>query len=179
MIFVFTLVACGSGAANPTLPAPALKANPSATFIATGVRPTLYKTLPKADCQNINDGLAVTFRVSAGMSESSFADPLNGDLGNGCLFDLRGTGEEFISLPATLDNLRALLKKSDWLEDKTYATNTPTSSATGFRKQTALLLAAATWKPAAEANCLPDQLATCKLTPKQQQFSLVIKAAQR
>lgn len=173
------LVACG-GSPNPTLPSPAIKTYPSATFIATGVRPTLFKPLTKAECQALNDSFAVTFRVSTGMSEAPFTDPLNGDLGNGCLFAMKGTGEEFVSVPSTLESLRVMLNKAAWIEDQVYQAGGPTGGASGFRKGTALLLANVEWKPAAEAKCPADQpIASCKLTPKQQLYTMNVKVAQR
>ncbi len=174
------LSACGNDAANPTLPAPALKTvSPSATFIATNVRPTLYKPLVKEACQTLNDTFAVTFRVSAGMNEGPFSDPKNGDLGNGCVFALKGTGEEFVGAPEAINMLRAALTPLNWVEDKTYQANTPTLSAAAFRKEKGLLTALVEWTPTPDAKCPLDQVATCKLTPKQRLFVMTIKAAQR
>ncbi|MBI4630183.1 MAG: hypothetical protein HY740_00395, partial [Chloroflexi bacterium] len=110
ILALILLTACGNDSANPTLPAPALKTvSPSATFIATNVRPTLYKSLSKEVCQSLNDTFAVTFRVSAGMGEGAFNDPKNGDLGNGCVFAMKGTGEEFVSAPEAINMLRTSL----------------------------------------------------------------------
>ena len=174
------LSACGNDSANPTLPAPALKTvSPSAAFIATNVRPTIYKPLAKEACQALNDNFAVTFRVSAGMGEGAFNDPKNGDLGNGCVFAMKGTGEEFVSAPEAINTLRASLTPMNWVEDKTYQANTPTLSAAAFRKEKSLLTALVEWTPTPDAKCPLDQVATCKLTPKQQLFVVTIKAAQR
>ena len=180
-LFAFVMLsACGNDAANPTLPAPALKTvSPSAAFIATNVRPTLYKPLTKEACQSLNDNFAVTFRVSAGMGEGAFNDPKNGDLGNGCVFAMKGTGEEFVSAPEAINTLRASLTPMNWVEDKAYQANTPTLSAAAFRKEKSLLTALVEWTPTPDAKCPLDQVATCKLTPKQQLFVVTIKAAQR
>jgi hypothetical protein len=180
LITLVTLSACGNDAASPPLPAPALKTvSPSATFIATNVRPTLYKPLSKEMCQSLNDTFAVTFRVSAGMGEGAFNDPKNGDLGNGCIFAMKGTGEEFVSAPESITMLRAALTPLNWVEDKTYQANAPTLSAAAFRKEKSLLTALVEWTPTPDAKCPLDQVATCKLTPKQRLFVMTIKAAQR
>ena len=180
LLFFMLLSACGNNGANPTLPAPALKTvSPSATFIATNVRPTLYKPLMKESCQALNDTFAVTFRVSAGMGEGAFSDPKNGDLGNGCVFAMKGSGEEFVSAPETINMLRVSLMPLNWVEDQTYQVNAPTLSAAAFRKEKSLLTALVEWTPTPDAKCPLDQVATCKLTPKQQLFVVTIKAAQR
>jgi|GEM_PF-3100646 len=180
LITLVILSACGNDGANPTLPAPALKTvSPSATFIATNVRPTLYKPLAKEACQSLNDNFAVTFRVSAGMGEGPFSDPKNGDLGNGCVFALKGTGEEFVSAPEAINTLRTALAPMNWVEDKTYQASTPTLSAAAFRKEKSLLTALVEWTPTPDAKCPLDQVATCNLAPKQRLFVMTIKAAQR
>ncbi len=91
------------------------------------------------------------------------------ETGTGCRAMAVGTGEQFASPIAVMDQIRAVLTSGGWVEDPMLVADGATGTGAGFRSGDYVAMAVAMWQPDPTANCPTDQpISACPLTPGQQ-----------
>ncbi|MGE5604037.1 MAG: DUF333 domain-containing protein [Nitrososphaerales archaeon] len=107
------------------------------------------------------------------------SDPSTGAEGTACRAEAKGTGEDFESPDAVMQQISAVLVGGGWTEDKMMGAGGPTGEGWGFRSGDLVAMAVASWLPDPAANCPKDQpIPECKLTPSQQLYTVGLDTAQ-
>lgn len=169
----YTVLVCMATA----LALPALSEPTAAAGIAqTSARS--FQPIPAHTCKQLQSQMSQTLRVKATLTRASFRDSINGGQGMGCQITATGNGRNFQGVADVAGNLRAMLSKQGWVEDKKYLADGPTGTGTGFRKGNSLSLLLVEWEPAASAKCPPDQpISDCPLSPEQQIYRITLNSA--
>ena len=111
-------------------------------------------------------------------SAAPFTDTLAGESGQGCSLTASVTGNDFKSLQETMTTLvNYVAVVWDPLID--YQADGPTGTASGFVRDTGLMLISINWELGAGVSCAADQpISACSLTPDQQTYMVEIDFAQ-
>jgi putative hemolysin len=108
-------------------------------------------------------------------SETPFSDPVTGAAGTVCRSTVTGTGVQFESPQAVVNELGGMLKEQGWTEDPMLAASGPIGIGAGYRKGDQICIASAIWQPDASANCPKDQpISACQVTPEQQIYTVTL-----
>jgi len=108
-------------------------------------------------------------------SETPLSDPVTGAAGTVCRSTVTGTGVQFESPQAVVNDLGGMLKEQGWTEDPMLAAGGPTGIGAGYRKGDQICMASAMWQPDASANCPKDQpISACQVTPEQQNYTVIL-----
>lgn len=108
-------------------------------------------------------------------SELPLSDPVTGAAGTVCRSTIMGTGVQFVSLQAVVEELGGMLKGQGWTEDPMLAASGPVGISAGYRKGDQICIASASWKPDDSANCPKDQpISACQATPEQQIYTVTL-----
>ena len=108
-------------------------------------------------------------------SEELLDDSINDAWGTGCQAAITGTGAQFESPSAVVDELGGMLVGQGWTTDPMLAADGPTGTCSGYRNGDQICWACASWWPDASANCSQDQpVSTCQVTPEQQIYTATL-----
>lgn len=108
-------------------------------------------------------------------SEETLDDPVNNASGTGCQATITGTGAQFESPVAVVDELGSMLEGQGWTVDPLLVADGPTGTAKGYRKGDQICWAGAGWEPDESANCPPDQpISACQVTSEQQNYTVTL-----
>jgi putative hemolysin len=193
LLAALTLTACVPVAG--TLPAPSqptavaetvqppAPTAPPATEPAPTVAPVAAESalqpLSADECAALAQAMAKALGMEVTQAQVPFTDPAIGATGTGCEAKATGTGEQFESPQSAVDALAGMLTAQEWEEDPMLAAGGPMGTASGFRSGNQVCIAAAQWQPDASANCPTDEpIASCKLEPKQQLYTVTLDCAQ-
>ena len=108
-------------------------------------------------------------------SEAPLSDPVTGASGTGCQSTITGTGAQFGSPSAVVNELGSMLVGEGFVADPMLAADGPTGTSMGYRKDNEICVASAIWTPAESANCPQDApITTCSLTPEQKIYTVTL-----
>ncbi len=108
-------------------------------------------------------------------SEEPLQDFVTGASGTGCQATITGTGLDFESPDAVVNELGGMLEEQGWTEDPMLAAGGPTGMGEGYRKDDQICLVNAIWFPDEAANCPDDQpISACSVTPEQQLYTVTL-----
>jgi hypothetical protein len=176
---------CGAMVGYPASPDGrfAAAAGPSADCLTDILTPTAlpgsYVPITPEVCQTIQDLASQAVALSFSMEPADlFADPLTGEMGQGCTLTAMATGMQLADPGSVLSNLvNGML---GWTEELSYQANGPTGAATAMKRDMALMLINVEWMPDPDANCPADQpIGSCDLKPEQRLYTIQIRAAMK
>ena len=108
-------------------------------------------------------------------SEEPLDDFANNASGTGCQATITGTGVQFESPAAVVDELGNMLEEQGWTQDPQLVADGPTGTSAGYRKGDQICWAGAQWEPDESANCPQDQpVSACQVTPEQQLYTVTL-----
>jgi Tol biopolymer transport system component len=112
-------------------------------------------------------------------SEAPIDDSDNNAYGMGCQSMITGTGVDFESPFAVVDELGAMLESEGWTADPRLVGDSPEGTVKGYRKDNQICWAGAMWTPDASANCPKDQpISACEVTPEQQLYTVTLNCGE-
>jgi len=170
--------------ATPTQPPQPPTSEPTATPTQPPQPPTptpsgALQPLDTATCNELADALEQALGIAMTRAEAPFEDYIGGQTGTGCQMSANGTGLDFESLTVIVDALGKVFEGRGWQADIEYEAAGPTGEAGAYRKDNALCLWEAGWKPSEDAQCPSDQpISACKLSPEQKLYTVVVRCAQ-
>jgi hypothetical protein len=139
---------------------------------------TLQPLSPE-ECNALAQAMGETLGVGVTQGDVPFVDPSTGASGTACETKATGTGEQFSSPDAVVNELAAMLEAQGWQEDPMLASGGPTGFGEGFRKDGQMCMAVAQWWPDESANCPKDQpISACQVTPAQHSYTVTLDCAQ-
>ena len=139
---------------------------------------TLQPLSPE-ECNELARAMGETLGTQVTQGDVPITDPSTGASGMGCETKATGTGEQFSSPDAVVNELAAMLEAQGWQEDPMLASGGPTGFGEGSRKADQMCMAVAQWWPDASANCPQDQpVSACEVTPAQQVYTVTLDSAQ-
>jgi putative hemolysin len=147
---------------------------PPAAEVCNGMAQVLSEALSRASMQH------ALVEVTQPAEPVSMTDPSTGAEGAACRAQAAGTGEDFASPSAVMNEISAVLTGGGWQEDKqAMSAGGPTGEGWGFHSGDLTAMAVAMWLPDPAANCPSDQpIPECKLTPSQQLYTITLDTAQ-
>jgi Tol biopolymer transport system component len=108
-------------------------------------------------------------------SEEPLTDTVTGATGTGCQSTITGTGVQFESPSAVVDELEGMLLSQGWMADPMLVADGPTGTAQGYRLDDQICWAGAGWEPDDSANCPADQaISACQVTPEQKNYTVTL-----
>jgi putative hemolysin len=138
-----------------------------------------YQPPDSTVCSDLSKSMVQTLGVAVTTEEAPFHDYIGGKAGTGCQMTAVGTGLDFEDFWSVAEALRERLGSQGWQADFMYASDGPTGTGNGFRKDNALCLFSVGWEPSEDANCPQNQpISACELSPEQQLYSIVLNCAQ-
>lgn len=137
-----------------------------------------YQPFPADICETLRDDAAKALNTTFSLKNSSFSDPISGEKGMGCTMIAKGTGAKFVSPTNVVDKLKSTF--IGWNEDSRYQADGPTGKATGFTRDSGLLLVSVELEPAPSAKCPSDRpISDCDLKPEQQLYTIQLQGAMK
>jgi hypothetical protein len=108
-------------------------------------------------------------------SDAPLSDPVTGASGTGCQSTITGTGVQFESPAAVVNELGSMLEGEGFVADPMLAADGPTGTSMGYRKDKQICVASAIWTPVESADCPQDApITTCKVTPEQKIYTVTL-----
>jgi putative hemolysin len=147
---------------------------PPAAEVCNGMAQALSEALARASTKHM------LIEVTQAAEPVPITDMSTGAEGTACRAQAAGTGEDFASPDAVMNQISAVLTGGGWQEDKqAMAAGGPTGEGWGFHSGDLAAMAVAMWLPDPAANCPTDQpIPECKLTPSQQLYTITLDTAQ-
>jgi hypothetical protein len=138
-----------------------------------------YVPVPQNVCEILaEEGGKAISNVFTMTTSASFTDPIKGEKGSGCNLTAGGTGKQYSDPNKVISKL--MQAYGGWEELPNYQAGGPTGAATGMKRDMALMLIGANWKPADGANCPSDQpISACNLKPEQKIWTITVQAAMK
>jgi putative hemolysin len=147
---------------------------PPAAEVCNGMAQALAEALLRANTQHAN------VEVTQLDQPVPMTDVATGAEGTGCRATASGTGEQFGSPDAVMQQISAVLTGGGWVDERQQtASDGPTGEGWGFRSGDLVAYASVIWLPADSANCPQDQpIPECKVTPAQQLYTVTLDTGQ-
>jgi putative hemolysin len=147
---------------------------PPIAEVCNGMAQALAEAVSRASTQHEN------IEVTQSKEPVEMKDWSTGAEGTACRAQAAGTGEQFASPEAVMNEISAVLTGGGWEEDKqTMGAGGPTGVGWGFHSRDLVAMASAMWLPDPAANCPKDQpIPECKVTPAQQLYTIILDTAQ-
>jgi hypothetical protein len=157
-------------------PDPSPETEPTVPVVMRDVRSDM-RPLSQDQCNELAGGLK-ELGAPVSIEMAPFQDQIAGNVGEGCLVSVSGTGVQFESPQVVADRVTALLSAQSWQEDKSYSAAGPAGVAMAFRKDTALCLFSVSWWPEG-MTCPSDRpLSECAVPPEKKLYQIELQCAQ-
>jgi hypothetical protein len=139
---------------------------------------TSYQPFPRKMCETLRNDAAKALNTTFSLKNTSFTNPITGEKGIGCTMNAQGTGAKFVSPENVVNKLKSTF--IGWNEDSSYQADGPTGKATGFTRDSGLLLVNVEWEPSPAARCSANRpISDCKLKPEQQLYTINLQGAMK
>jgi Tol biopolymer transport system component len=108
-------------------------------------------------------------------SEELLDDYGNDAWGTGCQAAITGTGAQFESPSAVVNELGAMLESQGYTSDPDLVADGPTGTSQGYRNGDQICWASAGWQPDAATSCPADQpISACDVPPEHQDYTVTL-----
>jgi putative hemolysin len=164
----------GQLAPNPVPAQSALALTPPIPEVCNGMAQALSEALSRA-----NPARAL-LEVTQATEPVPMTDAATGAGGTGCRSTASGTGAQFASPNAVMQQISAVLTGGGWADERQQTSSGgPTGEGWGFRSADLVAYASVIWLPADSANCPEDRpISDCKVGPAQQIYTITLDTAQ-
>lgn len=163
LLLALTLALAACGQASP----PAVVEPTPTTLVAVGT------TLDEV-CEELSGQVGTWFGAPVAAEPAERTDPASGETLEACRLQIQAMGDampgDFIEIAS---QLRGTLGVAGWEEDSDFIADSPTATATAFRRGGFLTMLSVGWQPGPAVSCMADQpIAECNVPLDQRQYTI-------